>query len=70
MPRRLLRDGEVVADEWRLPAEGPSDDAALMLPLARVARRARALACAFGTARGDSGALPTMSESSWPTFPA
>jgi uncharacterized protein (DUF934 family) len=35
MPRRLLRDGEFVADEWRLPAEGPvPDDAALMLPLA------------------------------------
>lgn len=35
MPRRLLRDGEVVEDEWYLPAEGPSDDAALMLPLAQ-----------------------------------
>jgi uncharacterized protein (DUF934 family) len=33
MPRRLLRDGEIVLDEWRLPAEGPvPDDAALMLP--------------------------------------
>ena len=35
MPRRLLRDGEIAADEWRLPAEGPvAADAALMLPLA------------------------------------
>jgi uncharacterized protein (DUF934 family) len=35
MPRRLLRDGETVVDEWRTPAEGPvADDTALMLPLA------------------------------------
>jgi len=35
MPRRLLRDGEIVLDEWRMPAEGPvDDDVALMLPLA------------------------------------
>ncbi len=35
MPRRLLRNGEMVVDEWRLSAEGPvADDAALMLSLA------------------------------------
>jgi uncharacterized protein (DUF934 family) len=35
MPRRLLRDGEIVVDEWRLPAEGAlGGDAPLMLPLA------------------------------------
>jgi uncharacterized protein (DUF934 family) len=35
MPRRLLRDGGIVVDEWRTPAEGPvADDAALLLPLA------------------------------------
>lgn len=46
MPRRLLRDGEIVVDEWRLPAEGPvTDDAALILPLAEWrAERARWLA--------------------------
>ena len=37
MPRRLLRDGEVVADEWRTSSEAAGDDLAadshLMLTL-------------------------------------
>jgi len=34
MPRRLLRDGEVVIDDWRTLSEAAADDdSALMLPL-------------------------------------
>ena len=33
MPRRLLRDGEIVYDDWRTLSEATDDDAPLMLPV-------------------------------------
>jgi len=47
MPRRLLRDGAIVVDEWRTAGDGAAlaDDAALMLSLAEFrAERERWLA--------------------------
>jgi uncharacterized protein (DUF934 family) len=33
MPRRLLRDGAIVVDEWRKTGEGATDDSPLLLAL-------------------------------------
>ncbi len=42
MPRRLLRDGRIVEDEWRYTADGPDDGSSpLILKLCRMAEHER-----------------------------
>jgi uncharacterized protein (DUF934 family) len=69
MPRRLLRDGTIVTDEWRTPADGAvADDAPRMLVLAefraepeRLLARAGPLGVILAPAEHEQDLVPYLS---------